>query len=289
LLIPAIQKVRAAAALTECAAKLKQLGLALNGYHDVNRHFPIQAYPNLFNTEGYSWMYKILPHIEQEALFKQGSNQAWATKDGVLMQKNAQGLLVPAIPDTQRWWDTWGTVVPAFLCPSSPRPYADMVYRNAHDGTAVAMTTYLGVSGRNSWEDTDGIFGSSNLSVEDPEILENPPKTSVRITQITRGTSNTLVVGERPSDWGIWATPWWSSSLWAVGNITVTAGWDPSYVCPDRAYFSEGDLQSTCHNAHFWSFHSGGGNWLFADGSVQFLTYDAGQTTIPKMSSIYED
>jgi prepilin-type processing-associated H-X9-DG protein len=40
---------------------------------------------------------------------------------------------------------------------------------------------------------------------------------------------------------------------------------------------------------HFWSFHSGGGNWLFADGSVQFLTYDAGQTAIPKMSSIYAD
>jgi prepilin-type N-terminal cleavage/methylation domain-containing protein len=92
LLIPAIQKVRAAAAVTECSSKLKQLGLALNGYHDINGHFPIQACPQIANTLGYSWMYKILPYIEQDALFKLGSNRAWASNDDqLLVQKDASG------------------------------------------------------------------------------------------------------------------------------------------------------------------------------------------------------
>ena len=73
-----------------------------------------------------------------------------------------------------------------------------------------------------------------------------------------------------------------------VGNINLRKGWEIDFVtCPDNEYFfSEGNLTNYCHLAHFWSFHSGGGNWLLADGSVQFMTYDAGQTVIPEMSSI---
>jgi prepilin-type processing-associated H-X9-DG protein len=56
--------------------------------------------------------------------------------------------------------------------------------------------------------------------------------------------------------------------------------------CPDRSYFSPGDLASDCHANHFWSFHSGGGNWLLCDGSVKFMDYSAGKTVIPAMASI---
>jgi prepilin-type processing-associated H-X9-DG protein len=47
-----------------------------------------------------------------------------------------------------------------------------------------------------------------------------------------------------------------------------------------------GDMLSYCHLGHFWSFHSGGGNWLLADGSVAFMTCDAGESVIPEMAGI---
>src|SRR5262249_25144573 len=80
LLLPAVQKVRGAAARIQCANNLKQMGLALHNYHDVNQRFP----PALNNSErpttGYypywSWMARIMPYYEQDNLYKQAD--AWA-------------------------------------------------------------------------------------------------------------------------------------------------------------------------------------------------------------------
>jgi prepilin-type N-terminal cleavage/methylation domain-containing protein/prepilin-type processing-associated H-X9-DG protein len=273
LLIPAIQKVRAAAARAECSSKLKQLGLALNGYHDVNGHFPTQA-----GNQEQGWMYKILPHIDQEALYRQGLIQ---NRNPIIISPIPPFTTQPIPPPTIQnnpYWDTWSTVVVEFICPSDPRPFDGGDY--ALGSRSYAMTSYLGVAGRNSWEDWDGPIEKSS---------------PVRVAQITRGLSNTVMVGERPPTpdifWGWWAFREWDNTLWAVGNINLSPyAWSlTDVVCPDAAFFSEGDLKSECHAAHFWSFHSGGANWLFADGSVQFLTYDAGQTVIPKMASIYGD
>src|SRR5215470_1525859 len=70
LLVPAVQKVREAAARTECANNLKQIGLALHNYHDVNKHFPKgnnQAWDENF---GWTWMAYILPYVEQNVLYQ---------------------------------------------------------------------------------------------------------------------------------------------------------------------------------------------------------------------------
>jgi prepilin-type processing-associated H-X9-DG protein len=77
----------------------------------------------------------------------------------------------------------------------------------------------------------------------------------------------------RAEDWE------WSSARWYAGLRPVKLEMDKGVL----AEFIAASARP------FWSFHSSGANWLFADGSVQFLTYDAAQTTIPKMSSIYED
>src|SRR6516162_7856083 len=71
LLVPAVQKVREAAARVQCQNNLKQLGLALHGYHDAYKHLPPRGnhIPGQFAfTEFRGWMCEILPYIEQDAL-----------------------------------------------------------------------------------------------------------------------------------------------------------------------------------------------------------------------------
>jgi prepilin-type processing-associated H-X9-DG protein len=79
--------------------------------------------------------------------------------------------------------------------------------------------------------------------------------------------------------------------MWWYGQDIITSLQsivDDSFIgpCPMPVYFSPGDLSNKCHGNHFWSFHSGGGNWLLCDGSVRFMSYTAGTTVIPDMASI---
>jgi prepilin-type N-terminal cleavage/methylation domain-containing protein len=255
LLVPAVQKVRAAAARVQCVNNLKQIGQALHNHHDVYGYFPSSS------GDFDSWLYIILPFLEQDALYKQG---------------RASDAAVRAT--------TWSTVVPTFVCPADnagglfvpSAKYPDPIAQNSF-----ALTSYLGVMGQSSIMDWDGVFGGSE----------------VKIGQITDGLSNTLMAGERPpsadSFWGWWTADICNTSLWAIveqpassGGTGDTNGDGSGAPCPDRSYFSPGDPADYCSVNHFWSFHSGGGHWLLCDGSVRFMAYSAGITVIPPMASI---
>jgi prepilin-type processing-associated H-X9-DG protein len=98
-------------------------------------------------------------------------------------------------------------------------------------------------------------------------------------------------VGERPpspdSGTGWWAYPdLYENTLWAIGVPSLITDNSEGPPCPAKSYFSPGDLTDNCHTNHFWSFHTGGGNWLLCDGSVRFMNYSAGTTVIPPMATI---
>src|SRR5882672_8480749 len=101
LLLPAVQKVREAAARMKCSNNLKQLGLALHTFHDANNYFPIYPSGCSANVTCYTqnWTYSLLPYIEQSALYNQPFTNK-ATYD-TLVKPN---------------------VVATFMCPSSPVP-----------------------------------------------------------------------------------------------------------------------------------------------------------------------
>lgn len=129
------------------------------------------------------------------------------------------------------------------------------------------MTSYLGVAGTERHQE-DGIF-HKNLAV--------------RISDITDGTSNTLMIGERPAGPnGIYAGwyAWWGSSVCRSAQILPVGpnDWIPreGVGCrPEPISFRPGQIGNACDLNHYWSPHSTGANFAFADGSVRFLRYDA--------------
>jgi prepilin-type N-terminal cleavage/methylation domain-containing protein/prepilin-type processing-associated H-X9-DG protein len=267
LLLPAVQKVREAAARMQCANHLKQWGLAIHNYHDARGEFPYaragDTNPNTrqfevggYTTGYYIWTYPVtadkvggwstraLPYIEQENLFK----PIEAATNGTQLSAAYSAFLK--------------TKTKLMTCPS------DSLATRAHSSGA-AVTTYLGVTGNDEREGSDarnGIFAVYDWR-------SRKPKNPVRIPMISDGTSNTVAIGERPpsSDlyWGWWAYSDSDNILAHPNRETYTVS-----GCSGNEVFRADIATNPRAACHYWSMHAGGGgNWLLADGSVRFITY----------------
>lgn len=171
LLVPAVQQVREAAARTQCRNNLKQLGLALHGYHDRAKKFP-PGYVSGIDAAGqdtrpgWGWCAALLDDLEQSSL-KQQIPFGRSIHDPASAFVRAQSI-------------------PVLLCPSD-----DTIGTFAPKGSAtvIAHANYVGIFGTGEIEDRpgagDGIFYRNSQT---------------RIASIRDGTSNTLLIGERCSD-----------------------------------------------------------------------------------------
>jgi len=250
LALSAAQQVRLAAARLSCSANLRQLALALHNYHDTHRAFP-SAVSTQSVPGGYSyltWAARLLPFVEREDLWSR-------TVAAFDRQPNAFRQPPHAAA---------GIVINTYRCPLDPR--LDTAYRFAEG--VFAHTSYLGNSGR------DGVTG-------DGILYQN---SRVTLVHVSDGTSQTLLLGERPPSPDL-LFGWWyagvglrnsgsADSHLGVRERPVTRG-QTSGCAPAFSRFREGDLNQLCDVLHFWSLHARGGHFTFADGSVRFLTYDA--------------
>jgi prepilin-type N-terminal cleavage/methylation domain-containing protein/prepilin-type processing-associated H-X9-DG protein len=248
LLLPAVQKVRAAAAGVQCKNNLKQIGLALNNYHDAQSRFPVLNYPySQISDQHDGYLWQIKPYLEQQAAVD-------------------------------------GTVIKILMCPMDPRA-----------GTTITDPTW-GVQSFNSYPSTSSRDVNAGDDAYDGVIVGGTwtsgaytPPAPVTIVGITDGTSNTIMVGERPPSstvgWG-----WWS---WGARDTTmpvqrnVAAGLAIS-GCPVPAVFKAGSLNNDCSFNAPWSFHTGGSHFLFTDGHVAFLNYSAGTTVTSSGNSVLQ-
>jgi prepilin-type N-terminal cleavage/methylation domain-containing protein/prepilin-type processing-associated H-X9-DG protein len=328
LLLPAVQKVREAAARAQCQNNLKQMGLALLNYEAVYGSFPIGADDDGKDMAGNvlsppPWGTHILPYVEQDALYKRmDMTTQWNWPPNLLPSPDpsinpaATSLKVfqcPMSPSRgQVYLDTWddfqyGTYAPPMpdTTPSWFNPgsggSAGQWYVSASDYAALSglhggwQRYWLGIPPHPRVPHQDGILTDNSWTFNQ----DGPGP--VAIKHITDGTSNTWLVGEM----GGAPNTYLAGRLYNIppyddgtGNIKTTSPTLGSYFISGNAWADEtnGDqwyggntydglnangpappsartCTINCANIQgTYSFHTGGANFVYADGHVQFIT-----------------
>ncbi len=290
LLLPAVQKVREAAARSKCSNNLKQIGIALHAYHDTNNKLPpgcttdLPPYGTSGGGWGSSWKVYILPQMEQGPLF-----QRWVFT-GNSGYTNANNM-----PLVNR------LTIPTYRCPSSPLP--DFYATAGNNGNFLMFTSYFGVAG--STLDTTHNNAANGLASGSGTLFAN---SGVTLVGITDGTSNTILVGEQsdhmrdannqPYTIAYGAITSQGPHGWTMGGNTVnigTAFTERTFNCTTTRWeinrrglgdsAANGTNNNTGRNIPFTSAHTGGANMLFADGSVSFLRDSTQLATLQRLSS----
>ena len=252
LLLPAVQRVRETAARAKCENNLKQIGIALHAYHDTNSKFPSGWYGNWSSLQYTTAFVQILPYLEQTSLSAQ--TQTWLTANPGYPWQAAN----PSI----------AFIMPMYICPSNPLP-TTVSAASAGLNTPVALTSYLGCAGTSSGNPLSG----------DGVLYCN---STVRILDISDGTSNTILVGERPASADL-QYGWWPGAYGTgygdgdcvLGARDVALATNAFGAPASNVGLRPGNPTNQGDAAHWWSAHTGGANFLFADGSTHFLPYSA--------------
>lgn len=264
LLLPAVQKIREAANRMKCQNNLKQLGLGLQNYQTVNGYFPPGALRSptsgtvgpfytkfgvTANNVRHSWAVFLLPYLEQDNLFKQYTiNQSWFA----------------AVNQAAR-----ETPVKTFICPSSPGGESRLNVQTISSVSVSAATTDYAPN--NAYSSALEGAGLVDVSQDRNGVLQVNQAWS--IAEIVDGTSNTMLLSElagRPA------------SFRFGKKVSETSQYDGGWADDNNEYIvhgsqttstsAPGPCHTNCHNGNeVYSFHSGGANHVFGDGSVRFI------------------
>ena len=290
LLVPAVQKVREATARTQCLNNLKQLGLAMHGYHDTYKVLPTGGDRAAGVTYAIGWPARIFPYLDQ------GNVSTWIND----LTPNALFVVQPWRLTTAPHLGTHANYVSpmaVLACPSSelgrqsPDSYvsssipaitavnqAALHYR-ANGGSAT-VGLFQGTWSRDAWYSTSGVIF---------------PKSSIRMTGVTDGTSNTLLFGETSSAQGrpLLSRGWGGIQPWTWGYYNYE---DAAPVSPNNGWLMIDHKVVTypigyagsffTNETPFTSAHAGGGvNVLFCDGTGRFLAKDTPLTLLQALAT----
>ncbi|MHC5538730.1 DUF1559 family PulG-like putative transporter [Singulisphaera rosea] len=244
LLLPAVQSAREAARRAQCINNLKQIGLAVHNYHDINNTIPTHN----GKTEG-SWILEMLPNLEQTNLFN-------------LYNFSPAIITTPWCSPSNMTVMT--TPLSVCACPSYAGPMTQLGQADMTGPAAtwlVAGTCYKGCTGDNTM---GGIFVTpfSLLGDGSPPtfrgVFYRYDGGPMSFASITDGLSNTFLAGEALPNKCKW-------NNWANGNQSVGYCAIPL----NQITYNNPSDWSTCMG--YASQHPGGGNFAFADGSARFV------------------
>lgn len=269
LLLPAVQKVREAAARLKCSNNIKQLALSLHNYHDANSKFPYTSYYNHPSGNKHTWVELVLPYIEQGALFNQ-INFAITNDSGtnlaLFVDKKFPFLTCPSNPysglltmknggNFQEWnGKQQGLYYPlcaGTILPDDPSPdcgcSACYCATEPDNAAGIGPPTLRWHKAISTGDEHPGIF--------------NRTYTNVKLGDITDGTSNTIMMGERNAE-----ECGYGGSF--SNNFTV-------FYMGQR--INSGTRNINAQPSSWWtncgasSYHTGGAMFAMADASVQFI------------------
>jgi len=319
LLLPAVQKVREAAARLQCQNNLKQIGIAVHAYADSNQ----SRFPH--NGEGFappSWAVHLLPYIEQGNFYNrfvipQGSNYFYGYGT-----------------ETTNMKAQYGVVVPTFYCPSSQapsltvtdwawgRPGNPQVFSGSYQGISGATTSGTDYhdptgAGRNTTDNLGSCYTESYLAYNGvivPLVKIGGGPRPTTFASVTDGLSNTVMIGESSRTvgwpdkmctyssgdigtylyashrgWGYWlgevnGYQYWQDSPTGGGGqgAITTVRWPVNRTMQSSDPNNVG-LGPWSANHGINSEHSGGANVLVADGAVRFLADSTAWDVLQKL------
>ena len=327
LLLPAIQAAREAARRSQCKSNLKQLAIGFLNHHDTQKYFPTGGWGYQWvgdpdrgfgKDQPGGWVYNILPFIEETALHNRGSD---GLPDAVTPDQTDGARSVLASP------------INIICCPSRrpsiPYPadgsaaagalYNSKSPRTSFGGVGCGRSDYAVCSGdlwvefgsgpsnyvaakTYTWPSDGKMAAAPYLNMPTKELLSGIcyERSTVKISQITDGTSKTFMVGEKfiPTDQYDTGNDPGDNETWCTGfnndNYRVTGGWTGAAIVPlpplqdttgnvDALVPSGlanppgtpgGIANPSPHSRVFGSAHSGGLNMAMCDGSVDFIAYD---------------
>jgi prepilin-type N-terminal cleavage/methylation domain-containing protein len=266
LLLPAVQAARESARRTQCSNQLKQMGLACQNFHDTYQFLPGSRIWDHWAT----WAVQILPYMEQQNLYNQ-----WDITDMYYNQPLA-------VRQAQ---------VPGYYCPSRRRPGGISKQGDVPDNGSPnsshnpgALSDYAGCAGDfnyASWFDSVNANGTirtgERVTTSGTKVLQW--KGMVRLSTITDGTSNTLLIGEKHVPLDKFGSGNGDGSIYNGDHE-----WNFARVAGPGYPLALSPKDQNRWTLVFGSFHPSTCQFVFADGSVHMLKINIDTTTLGRLA-----
>ncbi len=303
LLLPAVQKVREAAARSKCQNNMKQLGIGMHVCHDANGNFPSGGWGwqwlgdpdrGAGRSQPGGWAFTILPYIEQKVLH----SQAAGLTPGSTAQKDA-------IRNQSEY------AVPTLLCPTrriNPTQPINTSYKNGSALTKTGRTDYaLCVSSTGTvevfagpgtttegddagwWSNPANPTSNPGFAVKatNPAVFDGMAycRSQVRVADVTKGTSQQLMLGEKYLNASLYYAAGGASGSDPADNECMYTGLNND-TCRSTDAIPKQDKMNTTDTTHFGSAHPSGCVFVLGDGSVRVIPYAVDLATFKPLGSI---